>query len=246
MRKWAVLFMFIISSLGVMAQPEQLFSEANSAYQQDQFEEAIALYDSIIESGYLHGETFYNLANTHFRLGNLGNAILNYERALKINPNDEDALHNLALANKQVVDEFNIVPTPALQRIFKDVSSILSSSAWTIIALVFFAFMSILLGYFIFSNRNSFILTLAGLSLIMALLLEGMAYGKYNLEQRQFAVLTALNSYVKSAPAESAQDLYILHEGTKFQVLDSFEGYSKIKLPDGKIGWIASLSISVI
>lgn len=248
MRLLKIAFPVIIGLLTFQsqAQPLALFDQANSAYQQERFEEAIVLYDSILNQGYEHAETFYNLANAHFRSGNLGLAILNYERTIQLNPKDEDAAHNLNLAQKQVVDEFNVVPTPALTRIFTDYSSIFSSSVWSIIGLSFLVFMVVLLGVFLFKSRNTFLLTLAGVFFILALIFEGTAYGKYNLEQQEWAILTDLNGYVKSAPAERSQDLFILHEGTKVQVLDAFEGYSKIKLPDGKIGWIESQTISVI
>lgn len=248
MRLLKITFLVLIGMLAFhgQSQPLALFNEANTAYQQERFEEAIVLYDSIVDQGYEHAETFYNLANAHFRAGHLGLAILNYERALQLNPKDEDAAHNLNLAQKQVVDEFNVVPTPALTRIFKDYSSIFSSSVWSIVGLSFLVFMVVLLGAFLFKSRNTFLLTLAGIFFMLALIFEGTAYGKYNIEQQKWAILTDLNGYVKSAPAERSQDLFILHEGTKVQVLDAFEGYSKIKLPDGKIGWIASHTISVM
>ena len=226
--------------------PQELFAKANEYYQQEQFADAAMLYDSIVNEGYVNAETFYNLANTHFRLGNLGNAILNYEKALKLNPDDEDAMHNLALANNQIVDEFNVVPTPVLKRIFADVSSLFSSGIWSIIGVFFLGIMLVFVAVFLFGNRNSFILTLALVSLILALIIEGFAYGKYQLEQQSFGILTSPNSYVKSAPANTSQDLYILHEGTKVQIQDSFNSWSKIKLPDGKIGWIVSEDISEI
>ena len=99
-------------------------------YQQKEYSAAVAMYDSIVNEGFAHAETYYNLGNAHFRLGNLGMAILKYEKALKMNPDDEDAQHNLALANKQVIDEFNVLPTQAMQRIFGDISSVFSSSVW--------------------------------------------------------------------------------------------------------------------
>ena len=236
----------LFATLSTYAQAEPIFESANAAYQNEQFAEAIVLYDSIVDQGYLHAETFYNLANAHFRSGHLGEAILNYERTLMVNPGDEDAQHNLALAQKQVVDEFNVVPTPALRRIFKDVSGVFSASVWSMIGVSFLLMMTVLFAVFMFRTRHSFLLVLSGVCLILTVLTEGIAYGKYKLEQQQWAILTELNGYVKSAPADNGQDLFILHEGTKVQVLDAFEEYSKVKLPDGKIGWIETLAISVI
>lgn len=226
--------------------PEQLFEQANSSYQENNFNQAILLYDSILQQDFVHPETYYNLGNAHFRNGNLGFAILNYEKALVLNPKDEDAQHNLALANKQVVDEFNVVPTPALKRIFSDFSSLFSSGTWSLIALVFFGIVLIASIIFLFYNRQATLLVALAIAFVLGLCIEGIAYGKHQLETQDFAVLTVPNSYIKSAPADGAEDLFILHEGTKVLVLDAFSDWNKIKLPDGKIGWISSEGLSAI
>jgi len=246
MRKLFFFLALFIGSLQSMAQPETDFEKANVLYQRNDFEGAIQRYNNIIAEGYEHVETYYNLGNAHFRLGNLGLAILNYEKAQKLNPKDEDVLHNLELANKQVVDEFNVVPTPALQRIFRDVSGVFSSTVWSFIGLFFFGLMLIFTVLFLFVNRKTYFLTLVLLSFILGVANEAMAFGRLQVEQEQFAVLTAPNSYVKSAPADGAEDLFILHEGTKVKVLDEFSGWQKIKLPDGKIGWINADGLSLI
>lgn len=240
-----LLFAFVFCGI-LYAQPQALFSKANTLYQENNFAQAAVFYDSIVAQGFAHAETFYNLGNANYRLGNVGLAILNYEKALKINLADEDALHNLTLANKGIVDEFTAVPTPAIQRIFNDAFSLFSSGIWSIIGLSFFVLMLVFALVFLYGKRQSVLLTLLLLSFILGAAAEGMAFGKYALEQQQFAILTVANSYVKSAPANTAEDLFILHEGTKVMVLDEFAGWQKIKLPDGKIGWMNATGLSVI
>ncbi len=228
------------------AQPEELFSHANELYQQQKFAEAQEMYDSIVAQGYEHAETYYNLGNTHYRQGNIGLAILNYEKALKLDPDDEDAQHNLELAKQQTVDEFNVVPTPALKRLFNDVASIFSSSIWTILALVFLA-LAVAMGLlFLFKKRSSWVISLFVVGLILAMSFEGFAYGTYLLEQEKFAVVITPNTYMKSAPATSAADLFILHEGTKVKVQEEFEGWQKVRLPDGKLGWVVVADLETI
>jgi tetratricopeptide (TPR) repeat protein len=228
------------------AQPTELFSRANELYQQQNFAEAQSLYDSIVTMGYQHAETYYNLGNTHYRQGHIGLAILNYEKALALDPGDEDAQHNLTLAKQQTVDEFNVVPTPPLKRLFNDVATVFPSSIWTILALVLLA-MAVVMGLlFLFRKRSSWVISLFVVGLILAISFEGFAYGTYVLEQEQFAVVITPNTYVKSAPATSAADLFILHEGTKVKVLEVFEGWQKVRLPDGKLGWVVVADLETI
>lgn len=236
--KSRIFIALVIVSVQVLAQPESLFKRANQLYQEQDYRGAAALYDSIIFEGYAHAETYYNLGNCHYRLGHVGLAILNYERALKLNPDDEDALHNLALTQKSVVDEFNEVPTPVLERIFGDISGLISSKGWSILALVFGLAMVVFTGLFLFKKRTDLMGALAIGSLVLLLLFEGIAWGANRLESREFAIIVVANTYVKSAPSGNASDLFILHEGTKVRILEYFEGWQKVKLPDGKIGWV--------
>jgi tetratricopeptide (TPR) repeat protein len=245
MKQFVFIVALVVSSLSI-AQPVNWFEQANKLYQEQNFAEAQALYDSIVASGYQHPETYYNLGNVHYRQGHVGLAILNYEKALKLNPSDQDAQHNLELAKKQTVDEFNVVPTPPLRRVFNDVAAILSSGSWTILALAAFLLALVSALLFLFKSRSSLVLTAFIVGLILGLLFEGFAYGTHILEEEEFAVVTAANTYVKSAPADSSTDLYILHEGTKVKVLETFEGWQKVKLPDGKLGWVVVPDLETI
>src|SRR5512141_279622 len=78
--------------------PEQRFEQGNEAYQQGKMSEAVEIYESILRNGYLSGPLYYNLGNAYYRAGNIPRAILNYERALRLMPGDEDLHHNLQLA----------------------------------------------------------------------------------------------------------------------------------------------------
>lgn len=246
MKKGIVTTLLLIAFSTAFAQPEAAFNRANKLYQNGQYEAAIAAYDSLLTDGYAHAETEYNLGNAHYRSGHLGQAILHYEKALKLNPNNEDAQHNLKVANAKVVDEFNTLPTPALQRIFVDASSILASGKWALLGVLCIALALGFAAYFLFVKKHSVWLVLFVVSLACSGVLEGIAFGKYKLEQQEFAIITAANSYIKSAPSANAKDLFILHEGTKIKVLTHFNEWQKIKLPDGEIGWMEAGSASTI
>ena len=246
MKHFALLLFVAITFFANAANPEIWFAEGNARYQEKQFADAIIWYDSIVDAGFVHAETFYNLGNAHYRLGHVGSAILNFERALKANPADEDAKHNLALANKRAIDQFAEVPIPVLKRVLRDVTSVATASNWTLIALVLFVLSVLAAALFFFKMRSSKVVVAFVLCFVFAAFAEGLAFAKYNFEGEENATITTTNTYVKSAPGDAAADLFILHEGTKLGVLEHFENWLKVKLPDGKIGWLPAEDISII
>lgn len=227
----------ILFSLQLAAQPDTLFVQANKDYQAHDYALAASRYDSIVKQGIANAETYYNLGNAHFRLGHIGLAILNYERALRINPSDEDALHNLDIANKQIVDTFTPVPAPITERIVRGIG-VIDSTVWSLFALFFGALMLLTIALFLFKQRKDWFGAIAIIALILMLVSEVFAWSVHQLESRNYAIITAPNTYVKSGPSDLGTDLFILHEGTKVRVLDIYERWQKVRLPDGKMGWM--------
>ena len=90
----------------------QLYTSANSLYKNKQFEQATVAYEKILMQGYRTPEVYYNLGNSYFKLHNNGKAILNFERAQKLAPDDEDIAHNLKLAQLKTTDK--LIPVPQL------------------------------------------------------------------------------------------------------------------------------------
>ena len=245
MKNIATLLGCLLFALFAQAQPQETFVAANKNYQDGLFAEAAAQYQKLVDDGFASSILFYNLANAQYRLGEIGPAIYNYNRALKADPKNTEASHNLELANRQVIDKFSALPQPAIQRIFADVSKILSANSWVFLGLILASLAVIFWFVFLFKSRKSWILTLVVIALICGGIGLLIGYGKTQQDAQQFGVLIAANSYVKSAPAAEATDLFVVHEGTKMRVLDTFEGYAKITLPDGQPGWIRTRDIAI-
>ncbi|MCB0570031.1 MAG: tetratricopeptide repeat protein, partial [Phaeodactylibacter sp.] len=112
----AMLFLLLGMAPAIIAQPLQQLEEANQAFLDKNFEEAIGLYESILQDGYYAPGLYYNLGNAYFRVGKLGKAILHYERALKWSPDDEQVLQNLEIARSQLKDDLLVVPESGLVR----------------------------------------------------------------------------------------------------------------------------------
>lgn len=232
--------------LGLNAQKE-LFSEANRAYQEENYLKAIRLYDSIYQAGQQNSALHFNMGNAYFQEGNIGRSILHYEKALKLKPQDDEILHNLEIARQKTVDRFEEVPENLFQASRLAIISLLSPDSWAALALIAFLLATIGFAAYLYSNylRVSFIAIVAGLSIGLLSIILAWSHQSY-LNNNQGIILLEDSSYVKSGPSESADDVFILHEGTKALRLEQFEGWSKIKLPDGKLGWLLSEEIAVI
>ena len=173
------------------------------------------------------------------KLDKLGNAILNYERALKLAPQDEDIQHNLKIADTRVVDK--IVPVPQLGIILKWNGFITSNSSrgWAVwaVGLIWIALLFFIIYLFIGLRRISFA---AGIVLFaLSVVFVGLSSVQNSKEQESdTAILMVSNSFVKSAPDANGNDLFMLHEGVKFHILDRVGEWTKIRLADGKVGWV--------
>lgn len=227
---------------------QALFEQGNSAYQTDSFEVALNHYLQIPQQlGQHNAALHYNLGNTYYKLGNLGKAILYYQRALQLKPGDEETLQNLAIAQEKTVDKFEELPQTLVRSAYMGLLTLLSPNGWAVASLVAFALLLLGLGFYFFSRygRAGFVTAAAGLGLgLMALFL---AYGHQRYQQNnKKAVVLSASAYVKSGPASGAEDVLILHEGTTATVLQSFENWRKIRLPDGKLGWIPASDIETL
>jgi tetratricopeptide (TPR) repeat protein len=225
-----------------------LFTQAVEAYKSNDYTEAIAALLQIEERGQATAEVYYNLGNCYYKLNNVGRSILYYERALLHNPEDDDIIHNLALANLRTTDKITPVPELFFVGWWKALLSYAKPYVWGVVsqsamwfAFVFFGF------YLLLKSGRTFFLT-AGLILLLSsfFFLYVRVESKAAFQSPGTAILLSPNSYVKSAPDESGTDLFIIHEGIKLQIIDKVGGWSKIRLADGKVGWVEIAAIGEV
>lgn len=246
-----LLFLLLCLPLLPLAQtPNELFIQANLLYKEKNYAGAIALYDSVAQSGYVSPELFFNLGNAHFKNGNLAPAILNYERAKKLAPDDADIDFNLRIANLRVVDRVEAVPELFFVKWVKNLVISHSSDGWAKLALgmAWGAFVLALLFLFVnhmWVKRISFLAAL--LMLFISFLFAFLAYNQYNYQRESSeGVVFVKNVYVKSAPDAQSTDLFMLREGVKVTLLESEGDWQKIQLADGKVGWIQRSGLEMI
>jgi len=219
--------------------PDELYKSAAQLYKTNQFDQAAADYEKILRQGYKTAEVYYNLGNCYYKLNNLNKAIVNYERALKLAPQDEDILHNLAVANTRVVDKIQPVPALAILNVWNNVVSVKSSYGWAWCAVAFIWLALLVFAVYIFIAKGRFSFSIGVIFLVISMTFIALAARQSDKEQQSdAAILMVSNSFVKSAPDVNGNDLFMLHEGVKFQILDRVGEWSKIRLADGKVGWI--------
>ncbi len=220
----------------------QNFNEANQLYLQGKYAEAIAQYEKIVQSGYESGELYYNLGNAYYKSGKIQNAILEYERAKELLPRDEDVQFNLQLANLQVVDKIDVVPKIFVYRWIDTMLTLFSLATMGWIVYTFFLLTLAAFAFFLYAGTYSQkrLSMFAGLVFSAALVLTMIGYGvqSYTESNTEFAIVMADAANIKSAPDSKGNDLFVLHKGLKIQVLDNVNRWRKIRLADGKVGWI--------
>lgn len=228
----------------------ETYKKANDLYKSQNYSGSLALYDSLLKLGYRSFELEYNTGNAYYRTGQIAQAILHYERALLLRPNEPDAEHNLRMAYLSTVDKIDPSPVLFYQQWWRDFAyggTIFGKSVWTLILLwgsaMFFA------AYLFLKNtkirRWSFYLF--GTTLVVGLMSWALVENHDNhMHENKGAIITTDATYVKGAPTEDGANLFMLHSGTKVTVVDGLESWKKIRLANGNEGWIISSDITEI
>ncbi|MCF6271276.1 MAG: tetratricopeptide repeat protein [Melioribacteraceae bacterium] len=251
MRIVKIIILFFISFVSLFGnKAETLMNEANQLYQKKQYEEAIVKYNSILEAEYESPALYYNLGNSYYRSAQIGFAILNYERGLKLDPSNEDLLYNLSIVKARTVDKIKEVPKLFIVEWWELLISALSTTMWQIVVLLFFILWigSITL-YFITKSGTTQRLTIfsALVGLSGAIFFSIILFANVQREaSTDYGILTINTISAKQSPNESSNDLFVIHEGLKVAVLDKFGDWYRIKLSDGKVGWLPKKSLEVI
>lgn len=246
-----LLLMIPIASSAAENYPDSLWNAANEAYAQERWEDAVNDYTAIAEASMESAPLWCNLGSAWYKSGNLGKAILCFERALKLDPSYEDARYNLELLNAMKLDRLESVPELILATWMKNLGRTLDSDSWAVCFLVFLVLtlamvLLFILGSSATSRRAGFFTGVVCLLLAVASLSFSL-WQKNEYMKADKAIIMKPVSSVKSSPSgDSAKDLFVLHEGTKVQVLDNVGGWSNIELSDGRQGWLPSSDIEII
>ncbi len=247
-------FLFIlalfIGSFSYAQTVDDLFSKANDFYKKGQYAKAIELYSNIEKRGLESDDLFFNLGNSYYKLNKVAPSIYYYEKALKINPIHEDASNNLAFAKRMTIDVIEDLPKTFLQRFSSSVVQKLTYDTWAILAVTasFLSAILFLLYYFSSSpKRKIFYFNTTIFAVFVMAITVFFAFSNYKTtQQSRSAIIFAPKSDIKNSPSLDGEEVFELHEGTKVTILDELSNWKKIKLADGKIGWINASDLKEI
>ena len=226
------------------------FVRANQLYTAAQYDSAVKLYETILSKGYESAELYYNLGNAYYKAGNIPKAILNYERARLLKPNDEEINFNLQLAQTMVVDKINVLPEFFLKRWWRSFSYWFSSNVWAVISLICFVIMLIGVAVYLFIatsvlKKISFFLSVLLLAMSLVSLSHSLSLKKERTAHNT-AIVMSPTVTVRSAPDENSTELFVIHEGTKVWIIDQVGDWLRIKIADGNNGWLKLLEVEKI
>jgi tetratricopeptide (TPR) repeat protein len=225
-------------------------AEADSAYAQGHYQQAAKLYEELLKKG-VSVDLYYNLGNAYYRMDEMPRAVLNYERALMLSPGDRDVRFNLQMARSKTIDKI----TPESEMFFvtwyHSLVNFSSVDGWARLALITLALAIVLALVYLFASpiwlrKMGFFGAFA--LLLVFIVANIFAYAqKQSFVERSGAIIMAPAATVKSTPAKQGTDLFILHEGTRVDITDgTMREWKRIRVADGKEGWIETSQIEVI
>jgi tetratricopeptide (TPR) repeat protein len=250
----AILLLIVLAGIvpfNCMAIDNQvLFLNAQKAYEEKDYSQAIIAYHKILSNDVVAPEVFYNLGNCYFKTDSIGKAIQYYEKARKLIGDEEDLMHNLKMAHAKTVDKIEPMPEFVVTSTWKNIVNFKTADTWANYALVNFVFVFITLVLFQLAKQTSIKKTFFGLALVLALMSSifyALAKSRTNADNSiNQGVLLVGSSAVKSEPLNSATDLFVIHEGTVFRIIEIQNEWIKIRLDNGNLGWLQKNSIGEI
>ena len=225
-------------------------AEGDSAYIKEDYATAIQVYETLLKNGEA-ADVYYNLGNSYYKIGEIAKAVLNYERALLLQPGNNDIRANLEVARAKTIDKVEPVPEVFFVSWTKSLINSMSVDAWATWGIISFILFIVALYFFIFSKqimwkKAGFI---SGIIFLIITICTNLfaSEQKEHLVNRNEAIVMNPSVTVRSTPSESGTSLFILHEGRKVSIKDnSMKEWKEIRLEDGKVGWVPASAIEVI
>lgn len=234
-----------------------LAEQADSAYAADNFSLAERLYSESITSEGTSSTICYNLGNAYYRQGNLGMAIVNYERALKLDPTNKDARINLEFVKGKITDR-QIDSGSFVSNLWENIVMFFKADTWASLAIILFAlFLASALTYLFSSvvlvKKLSFF---GGLIIfIVCALAVIISFAAANrVETDRYAIILPPSAQLSTTPREArnqSEEAFLLHEGTKVEIVDSISSSADGKWFEVRVGqneraWIKAADVERI
>ena len=230
---------------------EDLLRKANELYTQEKFNEAIEVYEQLLGTNLESAEAYFNLGNAYYKTNQFPRAILNYERAKLLSPDDEDITFNLQVANQRVVDAVEELPGIFIVRWWNSLVNSLTTDTWALISIIAFVLFLTLAGLYFFARSGDIrrIAFWIGCFLFVFSMLTWSfaASQKSRLVDHTYAIIIQPTVTLKSSPSEKGTNVFVVHEGLKVKITDQLgDDWLEVRLADGNKGWLQTESIERI
>ena len=239
----------ILFTATVFAQAD-LIQKANEHYTKEEFQKAIDGYNQILMAGIESPEVYYNLGNAYYKTKQYTLAILNYERAKLLAPDDEDISFNLQVANQKVVDSIQELPGIFIVRWWNALVNSQTTDTWAVLSIFSFIVFLTMLGFYFFAKTSEVkrITFWSGCFLIVFTIFSWTfaAKQKSRLVNHSYAIVMQPTVTVKSSPSDKGTNLFVVHEGLKIRITDKLGDWVEIRLADGNKGWLLTESVERI
>lgn len=246
MKRYTLLLILTFVALTMKAQTqmmnEQWFEQANAAYNVGNYDSAMMFYEQILATDMESVSLYYNMGNTYYKMREYPMAIYCYEKALKLDPSNDDVRNNLAIANLAIVDKMDTVPQSFIVRGWRNARASLSGDQWAWCSIVAFALLLVGIYLFLRSRRLGWrklgffggivCFVVFAFSVVFAFQLKQAA------QTQDQAIIMTPTVTAKSSPSDASVDLFVLHEGSKVSILETSNGWNKIRIANGTIAWL--------
>ncbi len=229
-------------------------SEADVAYRNENFAESIKLYEAQVAKGKLtnreSAQLYYNLGNAYFRDSQIAKSIVNYERALLLNPGDSDIRHNLRFAKTRIEDKIDSADNFFINKWISSIQNLYNANSWTIIGIGFFLLLIIAIGVYMVSSLISLrkISFYSGLVLLALVIIANVfAFKqKHKITNRSTGIVMSASVSIYTSPDAHSQELFRLHEGAKVNVKREEGRWIEIVIANGSVGWLQKKNVEII
>ena len=224
--------------------------QANEAYQSNNFEDAIALYTTVVDLQYESATLYYNLGNAYFKSGNNARALLWLERARRLDPNNEDIIHNISFVQQKLIDKIEHLPELFIVKLWNKCSALLTGNQWATLSIIACAVFALCLLVILLvrirwiRSISIFMAMLALIFTIFSIIFAKKESARYI--QHPEGIIMGHVVHVKSTPTEKGSDLFVIHSGLKVGITDQLNEWVEIRLPNGEKGWVQLSQIEKI
>ncbi|MGQ7945782.1 tetratricopeptide repeat protein [Flavobacterium sp. WC2509] len=226
------------------------FEKGSDLYKNGKYDLAVKEYESVLATNKESAELYFNLGNCYYKLQKTAPSIYNYEKALVLDPNNQEALNNIKFAQKRTIDEIKVIPKVGFGKLLRDFTGIYPFDTWACIAIGFAVlFLIFFIGYYFSETGVIKRLFFVGMFIVLLFVLMSVLaafFEKSHFDNERPAIVFAESADVRSEPQNASSSIFILHEGTKVYVEETLDNWKKIQLTDGTEGWIDSKAIKEV